>query len=314
MLRTHLRRVLLLTVATLALPLLVPGPAHAAAPSYVALGDSYSSGVGTRSYLNDGTSCQRSVYAFPSLIAAAKGYHLTFRACSGAKVTDVTSTQLSALSAGTSYVTISVGGNDAGFTGVITTCAEPAWLSDCNGAVSKAQSYIKNTLPGSLATLYASIRAKAPNATVVVVGYPRLFNGEDCNALTWFSPSDESLLNATADLLDSTLAAVAAAKGFAFANPSGAFIGHAVCGNPEWLNGLSNPISESYHPNRVGHASGYTPLVSTLLTGAGLTVTKAVLAAARAQGPALAAQERRYAGADRSIRPERFGSPYAGVH
>src|SRR5580765_1260476 len=313
MLRIPVRRVVVLAAATLAVPLLTPTAAHATAPSYVALGDSYSSGVGTRTYLSDGTSCQRSVYAFPSLIAAAKGYALNFRACSGAKVSDVTNTQLSALSAGTSYVTISVGGNDAGFTSVITTCAEPAWLSDCKGAVTKAQGYIKNTLPGSLATLYAAIRAKAPNGTVVVVGYPRLFNGEDCNALTWFSPSDESLLNATADLLDSKLAAAAAARGFAFANPSSAFIGHAVCGNPEWLNGLSNPISESYHPNRTGHASGYTPLVGPLLTGAGVTVTQSVLAAARTQGPALAAQQRQYAAADRSIRPERFGTPYAGV-
>jgi lysophospholipase L1-like esterase len=313
MLRIHVRRLLAPAVAALAVPLLAPGAAHAAPPSYVALGDSYSSGVGTRTYLNDGTSCQRSVYAFPSLIAAARGFALNFRACSGAKVSDVTNTQLSALSAGTGYVTISVGGNDAGFTSVITTCAQPAWLSDCNGAVSKAQSYIKNTLPGSLATLYTSIRAKAPNAKVVVVGYPRLFNGEDCNALTWFSPSDESLLNATADLLDNKLAAAAAAQGFSFANPTSAFIGHAVCGDPEWLNGLSNPISESYHPNRIGHASGYTPLVSPLLTGAGLRVTASVLAAARAQGPALAAQQRHYAATDRSIRPERFGTPYAGA-
>ena len=48
MLRTHVRRLLALAVATLALPLLAPGAAHAAPPSYVALGDSYSSGVGTR--------------------------------------------------------------------------------------------------------------------------------------------------------------------------------------------------------------------------------------------------------------------------
>src|SRR4029077_7127263 len=136
MLRTHLGRLLALAVALLSVPLLAPAPAHAAAPSYVALGDSYPSGVGTRTYLDDGTTCQRSVYAFPSLIAAAKGYALNLRACSGAKVSDVTGTQLSALTASTSYVTISVGGNDAGFTSVITTCAEPAWLSDCNGAVS----------------------------------------------------------------------------------------------------------------------------------------------------------------------------------
>jgi lysophospholipase L1-like esterase len=312
MLRTQVRRLLALAAATLAVPLLAAGPAHAAPPSYVALGDSYSSGVGTRTYLNDGTSCQRSVYAYPSLIAAAKGYALNLRACSGAKVSDVTSTQLSALTATTSYVTISVGGNDAGFTSVITTCAEPAWLSDCSGAVRKAQTYISTTLPGTLSTLYAAIRTRAPQAKVVVVGYPRLFNGEDCNALTWFSPSDESQLNATADLMNRTLANAAAAQGFAFANPTSAFIGHAVCGNPEWLNGLSNPISESYHPNRTGHASGYAPLVSPLLTGTGLTVTKSVLAAARAQAPSLTARQRPYAAADRSIRPERFGTPYAG--
>jgi lysophospholipase L1-like esterase len=314
--RSAVRRVLALAIAALtavALPLLTPTAARAAAPSYVALGDSYSSGVGTRTYLSDGTSCQRSVYAFPSLIAAAQGYSLNFRACSGAKVSDVTNTQLSALGSGTAYVTISVGGNDAGFTSVITTCAQPGWLSNCGGAVSKANAYITNTLPGSLSTLYSSIRAKAPSARVVVVGYPRLFNGEDCNALTWFSPSEESSLNATADLLNSKLAAAATAHGFAFANPTSAFIGHAVCGDPEWLNGLSNPISESYHPNRTGHASGYTPLVGPLLTGAGVTVTPAVLAAARDQGPALAAQQRQYAAADRSIVPERFGTPYAGA-
>ena len=45
---------------------LTTGPAHAAATSYVALGDSYSSGTGTRSYISDGTSCQRSVYAYPA--------------------------------------------------------------------------------------------------------------------------------------------------------------------------------------------------------------------------------------------------------
>jgi lysophospholipase L1-like esterase len=293
--------------ATLAVPLLtlVP-PAHAAPASYVALGDSYSSGVGTRSYLDDGTSCQRSVYAFPSLIAAARGYALNFRACSGAKVSDVTTKQLGALSAGTAYVTISVGGNDAGFTSVLTTCAQPGWMSDCSGAISKARSYISNTLPGSLSTLYAAIRSKAPNAMVVVVGYPRLFNGEDCNALTWFSPTEESSLNSTADLLNSKLAAAASAQGFAFANPTSAFIGHAVCGDPEWLNGLSNPVSESYHPNRTGHASGYTPLVSPMLTGSSVAVTNAVLDAARAQGPALAAQQRQNAAADRSIRPQPF--------
>jgi hypothetical protein len=288
---------------------LLTAPAYAAGPSYVALGDSYASGTGTRSYISDGTSCQRSVYAYPSLIAAARGYTLNFRACSGARIPDVTNNQISALSSSTAYVSISIGGNDAGFSSVLTECAKPGWMSNCNGAIDKAQAYINNTLPGQLSTLYASIRTRAPSAKVVVVGYPRIFNGEDCNAGTWFSPSEESRLNATADLLNSKTSAQASAKGFSFANPTSRFIGHAVCDDVEWLNGLSYPISESYHPNRAGHSSGYTPTVSPLLTGSTVTVTAAVLSKAAKSADALATQQRQYAKADRSIEPQPFRAP-----
>ena len=180
----------------------------------------------------------------------------------------MTSSQLSAVVSTTKYVTISVGGNDAGFSSVITECAQPGWMSNCDGAINTAQSFINNTLPGRLNTLYASIKSRAPSAVVVVTGYPRIFQGEDCNAATFFSPSEETRLNQTADLLNGKLSAAAAAKGFKFANPTSRFIGHAVCDDVEWINGLSNPISESYHPNRSGQSSGYKPLVSPLLVGA----------------------------------------------
>jgi lysophospholipase L1-like esterase len=300
---------LLGALAALVAPLLVAPPAQAAAPAYVALGDSYSSGTGTRDYISDGSACQRSTSAYPSLVAAARGYALNFRACSGAKVADVTNTQLSALSASTAYVTISVGGNDAGFADVLTECATPWWAGDCNGAIDDAQAFINTTLPGRLGTLYASIRSKAPHAKVVVVGYPRIFMGEDCNAATWFSPEEEARLNQTADLLNSRTQTAAAARGFSFANPTSRFIGHAVCDDVEWINGLSNPIGESYHPNKPGHSSGYTPTVSPLLTGSTVTVTRAVRERAVAQGPALARQQRSYAAADASIEQESFTAP-----
>jgi lysophospholipase L1-like esterase len=295
-------------VATVVLLAVVPG-AHAAAPSYVALGDSYSSGTGTGTYIHDGTRCRRSVYAYPSLVAAARGYSLTFRACSGATVADVAATQLGALSPRTAYVTVSVGGNDAGFTHVLTTCAQPAWLSNCNAAIDKARAYITHTLPASLSRLYARIRSRAPNARVVVVGYPRIFGGKDCNALTWFSPTEESRLNATADLLDRETSAAAAAKGFRFANPIRRFTGHAVCDRPEWLNGLSSPVWESFHPNRSGHSAGYTPLVGARLTGTSIAVSAAVLTAAASAEDELAAAQRRYAAIDRTVSAESFRVP-----
>jgi lysophospholipase L1-like esterase len=262
-------RLIAVIAAPLALlaALLVPtAPAHAAGESYVALGDSYASGTGTRSYISDGTSCQRSTYAYPRLIAAARGFTLNFQACSGATIPTVTNNQLGALSSTTRFVTLSVGGNDAGFSSVITECAQPGWMSNCDGAINTAQSFINNTLPGRLSTLYSSIRSRATTAKVVVVGYPRVFNGEDCNAGTWFSPAEETRLNQTADLLNAKLSAAASARGFTFANPTSRFVGHAVCDDVEWLNGLSSPVGESYHPNKLGHSSGYQPLISPLLS------------------------------------------------
>jgi len=299
---------LLTLAATLGVTLAGGPPAQAAGESYVALGDSYSSGVGTRSYIDDGTECQRSTLAYPSLLTAQRGYALDFRACSGATVADVTNTQLAALNSGTSLVTISVGGNDAGFADVLTECAFPAWASDCDGAIDGAQGYINGTLPGSVDSLYASIGSLAPSAQVVVVGYPRIFMGEDCNAATFVSPEEEARLNQMADLLNSKLSAAASAHGFGFADPTSAFVGHAVCDDPEWINGLSDPISESYHPNVSGHSSGYAPVVGGVL-GFSFQASPALTSQAQAQSAEIAAAQAPYAAADRSIEPQPFVLP-----
>jgi lysophospholipase L1-like esterase len=289
--------------------LLAPTPASASGTTYVALGDSYSSGTGTRGYISDGTSCQRSVYAYPSLIASSKGYALDFRACSGATTSDVANLQLSALGSGTAYITITIGGNDAGFAAVLTECAKPAWMSNCNGAIDKARSIITNQLPVRLDSLYSSIRGRAPNAKIVVAGYPRIFNGEDCNAGTWFSPTEMSRLNSTGDLLNSKIATAASNIGLGFSNATPPFAGHAVCDSTEWINGLSNPVSESYHTNRLGHSSGYTPLVGFKLTESSVAVSATTTRRAAASAARLARQQRPNAVRDRTIRPERFLAP-----
>jgi lysophospholipase L1-like esterase len=239
--------------------------AHAATVVYTAIGDSYSSGVGTRTYYSDGTSCYRSPYAYPVLDANQIGAAtFVFAACAGAKTSDVLNTQLGSLSAATTHVTLSAGGNDAGFTQVIQQCARP-WPYTCWGDINNANSFITNTLPGLLDNLYNRIRALAPNARVVIVGYPRLFNESNCQSLARISPGEQTAMNDTADLLATTIQAQAAAHGFAFVDPRTAFAGHAICDSVEWINGLSSPTMESYHPNRSGHSSGYAPQVKNAL-------------------------------------------------
>jgi lysophospholipase L1-like esterase len=241
--------------------------APAWAVRYVALGDSYSSGTGTRTYYDSG--CQRSVYAYPYLLHNAHAdWTFVHAACAGAKTGDIINTQSASLNASTNWVSYTIGGNDAGFSSVITECAYPSWASDCNGAINGAQAYINNTLPGRLDLVNNKIKSLAPSAKVVVLDYPRLFNGQDCNAGTWFSPSEETRLNQTADMLRDRLreAATRAGANFIFRDVIPAFIGHAVCdggggSSTEWINGLSNPVGESYHPKTTGHANGYYPVL-----------------------------------------------------
>jgi lysophospholipase L1-like esterase len=292
--------------AAIALTITGMASASAASTSYVALGDSYSSGLGTGSYLNDGTSCSRSMYAYPALDAARLGLSLTFRACAGSTIADVRSTQLGALSAGIGYVTVTAGGNDIGFASVLTECAKPAWFSDCNGAIDGAVAIIRAQIPASLAGLYADIRAKAPNARTVVVGYPRLFNGTDCHLLTWFSGAEMTRLNATADLLDSVTAAAASAAGFTFSDPRTAFTGHAICSSSPWINNLTWPLDDSFHPNKAGQV-GYAGVVAPALSGSvGSPATAAMLLA---QASTLTAQGRANAAKDAGIRSQQVVAP-----
>ena len=114
------KRARIVGFVVLVIGVLVP-VASASASQYVALGDSYSAGVGSRVFYEESGECKRSPDAYPPKIAAAKGYTLNFEACSGAKTPEVNEKQLGKLSSTTSLVTITIGGNDAGFSNVIST-------------------------------------------------------------------------------------------------------------------------------------------------------------------------------------------------
>jgi lysophospholipase L1-like esterase len=248
----------------IAMAFAVFGPAAVAtAQQYVALGDSYSSGVGTRVFYEEAGECDRSPDAYGPKIAANKGYTLNFEACSGAKTTDVNSNQLSHLSGTTGLVTITIGGNDAGFSNVIINCA--LYYFTCSGAIKEANEFIEKKLPALLETTYKDISSRATTALVVVLGYPKLFTkeGTTCNA-NFLTSENEKKMNVTAELLDKVIRTRAEAAKFTFVNPTAPFESHEVCASVEWLNGQSNPLSESYHPNISGQAE-FTTLVEAVL-------------------------------------------------
>src|SRR5258707_351123 len=106
-----------------------------------------------------------------------------------------------------------------------------------------------------LDTTYCDIGSRATTAHVVVVAYPLLYaeTGTNCN-VNFLTSSNERKLNETGDKLDAAVNAQAAGHGFTFVDDRAAFKAHEVCASEEWLNGQSNPLEESYHPNVKGQA------------------------------------------------------------
>ena len=120
-LKMRASRLLLIPAVVIFMTALVV-PACASSPvHYVALGDSYSSGVGAGDYT--GGSCRRSSHAYSALWAAEHS-PASYRsaACSGATTASVLSGQLSAVTSDTTFVTITIGGNDVGS----PPCSKPA--------------------------------------------------------------------------------------------------------------------------------------------------------------------------------------------
>jgi lysophospholipase L1-like esterase len=253
------------TLAAAALCALAAAPPASAQTSvrYVALGDSYSSGVGAGSYISSSGSCDRSTNAYSQLWANANDpASYVSVACSGATTGSVISSQLSALSSVTTLVSITVGGNDVGFSSTMETCVLDS-TSTCVSAISTDEGKIANNLPGELNNVLGDIRADAPSARVVVLDYPELYDLSKSSSCIGLSTTDRTDLNQAADQLDSAIQAAAGRYGDVFVDVRSAFAGHEICDSDRWLHSVNVlDLSESYHPTADGQADAYYPAFS----------------------------------------------------
>ncbi|MHA7178968.1 SGNH/GDSL hydrolase family protein [Arthrobacter sp. MDB2-24] len=249
------------------------GPA-AAAPkeplSYVALGDSYASGFGAGSYVN---ACGQSPLGLPGILDAKKQIDLVADAtCAGAKVATEPGgaidlqEQLAALSADTDLVTISAGGNDAGFGTVAGVCVtQPTEV--CQQVIAATSATALPVLAANLDALYDSIQAAAPNATVVVTGYPHLFSPEFGNAL--IPLASQEAFNQGTDALNALIREQAEAHGFLFVDLVPRFEGHGIGSPDSWIVSQLGAV-DILHPTAEGYRSGYYPAVRSAVNFAQL--------------------------------------------
>lgn len=223
--------------------------ASAARPApvvYDALGDSYASGYGVGPY----SACGQSAAAYALHIDGRKHIALDdFVACAGATTASLVSGgQLDALDSQTRLVTLSIGGNDIGWSNAVRACLGGT-DAQCAGSIALVRGVVQSQLPGRLDALDAQIAADAPNASVLVVGYPRLFSPEYGDYLG-ASTAEQQALNDGADLIDSVIAAAAQAHGFQFVDVTRRFDGHGVNSDDPWITSPSDPAA--LHPNTEG--------------------------------------------------------------
>jgi lysophospholipase L1-like esterase len=266
-----------------------PTPAQAAPPTgrYAALGDSFTSGplIPTQVDLN----CVRSNRNYPSLVAAAIGSSsLADVSCGGADTDDIgnpgTGTlgrpvpaQVAALTPATALVTIGIGGNDIGYSDIVSTCVEDSLTnpfgSPCRnrytaGGTDQLQDRIAATAP-KVASVLRAVRAAAPAARVLVVGYPALLpdTGRGCWPTVPIAFGDVPYLRAIEKSLNGMLADTAAANGAEYVDTYTPSIGHDACRSPgvRWVEGLVpiNPAAP-FHPNAAGERGMAAAVVARL--------------------------------------------------
>jgi hypothetical protein len=304
-------------------------PACATTPTYVNMGDSFSSGEGTYGIYDKGTDnpginmCHRSSYSYSGQFTLRSSFwhSVTNIACSGATTNDIQNppgatnamgiptqgepAQDSVLNNKTGLVTITIGGNNLNLAGIFTNCIKggvqnhdktdacfrnsfndtyiseiPKWLS--------GQDQSTEPVPGpSLEQVYADIKAKAPNAKIVVSTYPQIFPATytgDCTENVGLTPiqvlylitSQDQLdrIHRVVDALNSAIKTAAAAEGLTVRDESNLFNKHEVCAPTDsWVNEVNGwsatapnqgPDDESLHPTIHGYGQWAGDLVTLL--------------------------------------------------
>lgn len=218
---------------------------------YVALGDSYSAGMGGG---DEHGACVRSPNAYPKLLAQSNTITLArFAACSGATTDDVLADQLDALDPQVDLVTITIGGNDLSVSALPSACARGE-TPTCRAAVTTSVNLL-NSLPHKLAKTYKAIAQAAPHARILVADYPLFYDLPTITDKTIGSDqvSAAVAVDTAVASLDATIETAVqkqreAGTDIQFVDVS--FGGHGVNSKHPWfvLKGL-----EAFHPTEAGY-------------------------------------------------------------
>jgi hypothetical protein len=244
-----------------------PDPLAGVYEDYVALGDSFTAGPLIHPADPQDDTCGRSLVNYPRLLARRlQVERLVDMSCSGAETRHLTERQsspfgthppqLSAVRRSTDLVTLGIGGNDFGVFGrLITECAR-ARADDPDGAPCRQRlsgiTEVFDRTEERVADGLREIEVRAPEAEVVVVGYPRLAPEQGtCTDVLPFAAGDYAFAHDVLQELNGALRRAASAAGAGYVDVAAAAEGHHACaGEDAWVNGRRTEEGRalSYHP------------------------------------------------------------------
>jgi lysophospholipase L1-like esterase len=222
--------------------------------TYVALGSSIASGYGISVQSTD---CGRSNRNYPNLVAAHHGLALTDVTCGAATIPNVVDTaqgthppQLTAVTPDTKLITVTVGGNDIGYNATAVGCGDPQ--TECTAPAALEANLV--TAATALESLLAQIHALAPEATIVLVTYPREVPDGNCPELS-FSDSEAAIVGMMGEELEAMFVDVAQRADVVFVDPYPEPGDHTGCAPAaeRWTAGGVADDGFAYHPPALGH-------------------------------------------------------------
>jgi lysophospholipase L1-like esterase len=257
--------------------------ASARADSYVSLGDSYTAGPLIPNQIGPPYGCLRSDHNYPHLAAPAIGLPLRDPSCSGAKTDHMTQPQgvdpdgpnppeFDSLDAATDVVSITIGGNDIGFSEIARSCvtydpfSHPCQDKYNAGGVDQISQRIQATAP-KVGAVLQGIHSRSPSARVFLLNYAAIFpeTGNGCWPQMPIAYADVPYLRAKQKELNQMLADQAAANGATLVDWYTASIGHDACqlSIARWVEPMvpTNPAAP-IHPNLAGMQGAATALVA----------------------------------------------------
>lgn len=232
--------------------------------SYVAMGDSFTAGPGLEELRSDAGFCLRSTRNWPSLLERMLDAE-RFRdvSCVGASTSELLDSgsritaappQVDAVDAGTDLVTVGIGGNDGNlFASLISACT--GGHGACGSfARDQAPAILDQTIPRITATLDA-IRDRAPDATILLVGYPRIMPETGTCEAIGIPDGDAAAVVEAEQSLDDALSTAARQAEVGYVSMRQASRGHDACaGADAWTNGdtVQDGDGIAFHPRLAG--------------------------------------------------------------